>query len=104
MRRANALLAGFLKEEFLWKKTGLAAVVEGSDRFLESFPALLMKGKACRCSCFLGLRRKREAIEKTQFGGRFAKSIGGPGHFAYLLGGHFAKLFAGGHFLKISQP
>ena len=47
---------------------------------------------------------KREAVEKTQFGaGRFAKSIGGPGRFEYLIGGHFAKLF-GSHFAKISQP
>ena len=87
----------------MWRKKGLG-VVEGLDRFLESSPGFLMKRKACRCSCFLGLRMKREAIEKTQFAGRFAKLIGGPGHFAYLLGGHFAKLFAGGHFLKISQP
>ena len=46
---------------------------------------------------------KREAIEKAQFDGRFAKSIGGPGHFEYLFGGHFAKLF-GDHFVEISQP
>ena len=46
---------------------------------------------------------KREAIEKAQFGGHFAKSIGGPGHFEYLFGGHFAKLF-GDHFVEISQP
>ena len=46
---------------------------------------------------------KREAIEKAQFGGHFAKSVGGPGHFEYLCGGHFAKLF-GGHFVEISQP
>ena len=46
---------------------------------------------------------KREVIEKTQSGGLSAKSIGGPGHFADLVGGHFAKLF-GGHFVKISQP
>ena len=87
----------------MWKKTGLAAVVEELNRFLESFHRLLMKMLACRCGCFLGSTMKREATERTQFGGS--------GHFAYLLGGHFAKLFGGhfgklfgGHFVKISQP
>ena len=95
MSGANALLlVGFLKGEFLWKKTGVAVVVE-LKRFLESYHGLLMKMKACRCSCFLGSTMKKEAIEKTQFGG--------PGHFAHLFGGHFAKLFDG-HFVKISQP
>ena len=88
-------------EVFLWK--GLGAVVEGLNRFLESSPGFLMKRKAFRYGCFWGSRMKREVIEKTQSGGLSAKSIGGPGHFADLVGGRFAKLF-GGHFVKISQP
>ena len=79
----------------MWKKTGLAVVVEELNRFLGSFHRLLMKMLACRCGCFLGSTMKREATERTQFGGS--------GHFGNLLGGHFVKLFAG-HFVKISQP
>ena len=79
----------------MWKKTGLAAVVEELNRFLGSFHRLLMKMLACRCGCFLGSTMKSGAMERTQFGGS--------GHFAKLFAGHFVKLF-GGHFGKISQP